>query len=155
MFLLASAWFHGNWKAETANEREMQEILERNGFWPIRDSAALMELMPCEEERASTNVWTCKVCGHAWDQPDGVTPTGCPNGAAHYASTVDNEPVPEHGGPAATLVLYNELLYTVGKKYPGETRHQTALRYLRRAEEQRPEDSVASQVGPPKKHIEE
>lgn len=50
-------------------------------------------------------------------------------------STVDNEPVPEHGGPAATLALYNELLYTVGKKYPGETRHQTALRYLKRAEE--------------------
>jgi hypothetical protein len=31
---------------------------------------------------------------------------------------------------------YNELLYAVGNKYPGESRHETALRYIRRAEEQ-------------------
>jgi hypothetical protein len=31
--------------------------------------------------------------------------------------------------------LYKELLYAVGSKYPNETRHQTALRYIRRAEE--------------------
>lgn len=30
--------------------------------------------------------------------------------------------------------LYNELLFAVGKKYPNETRHQTALRYIRQAE---------------------
>ena len=30
--------------------------------------------------------------------------------------------------------LYNELLFAVGSKYPDETRHQTALRYIRRAE---------------------
>jgi flagellar biosynthesis chaperone FliJ len=30
---------------------------------------------------------------------------------------------------------YHELLYCVGKHYEGETRHQTALRYLRKAEE--------------------
>ncbi len=29
---------------------------------------------------------------------------------------------------------YNELLYAVGNKYYGETRHQTALRYIRQAE---------------------
>jgi len=29
---------------------------------------------------------------------------------------------------------YYELLYAVGKKYPGETRHETALRYIRQAE---------------------
>lgn len=29
---------------------------------------------------------------------------------------------------------YHELLYAVGTKYPGETRHQTALRYIQRAE---------------------
>jgi len=31
--------------------------------------------------------------------------------------------------------LYYELLYAVGKKAPGETRHETALRYIRSAEE--------------------
>ena len=30
--------------------------------------------------------------------------------------------------------LYNELFFSVGKKYPNETRHQTALRYIRQAE---------------------
>ena len=30
---------------------------------------------------------------------------------------------------------YDELIMAVGNKYPGETRHQTALRYIQRAEE--------------------
>jgi hypothetical protein len=30
--------------------------------------------------------------------------------------------------------LYHELLFAVGNKYPGESRHQTALRYLRERE---------------------
>jgi seryl-tRNA synthetase len=29
---------------------------------------------------------------------------------------------------------YNELIYQVGNKFPEETRHETALRYLRNAE---------------------
>jgi hypothetical protein len=36
---------------------------------------------------------------------------------------------------------YHELLYAVGKKYPGELRHETALRYIRQAE--RPADDAA------------
>lgn len=31
--------------------------------------------------------------------------------------------------------MYHELLFAVGNKYPDETRHQTALRYIRQAEE--------------------
>lgn len=31
--------------------------------------------------------------------------------------------------------LYDELLLAVGKKFPDETRHQTALRYIREAEQ--------------------
>lgn len=31
--------------------------------------------------------------------------------------------------------LYDELIYQVGNKYPNETRHQTAMRYLQRAEQ--------------------
>lgn len=30
---------------------------------------------------------------------------------------------------------YMELIMAVGNKYPGETRHQTALRYIRQAEQ--------------------
>lgn len=36
--------------------------------------------------------------------------------------------------PPAEIALYYELLWQVGNVYPGETRHQTALRYLRQAE---------------------
>jgi hypothetical protein len=41
-----------------------------------------------------------------------------------------------HEAEYAAIVrgLYEELLFAVGKKYPSETRHQTALRYIRRAE---------------------
>ena len=33
-----------------------------------------------------------------------------------------------------TAKKYNELLYAVARKYTGETRHETALRYIREAE---------------------
>jgi hypothetical protein len=35
---------------------------------------------------------------------------------------------------ARLRALYEQLLYAVGNKYPGETRHQTALRYIQQAE---------------------
>lgn len=41
--LLASTWFYGGWRAETKNERDMQEIMERAGWWPIRSDAELMD----------------------------------------------------------------------------------------------------------------
>ena len=37
--------------------------------------------------------------------------------------------------PEQPHTLYQELLYAVGNKYPGESRHQTALRYIRQAEQ--------------------
>lgn len=33
-----------------------------------------------------------------------------------------------------TLTLYNELIYAVGMKHKDETRHETALRYIRERE---------------------
>ena len=33
-----------------------------------------------------------------------------------------------------TFSAYYELIYAVGTKHPGETRHQTALRYIKEAE---------------------
>lgn len=38
-------------------------------------------------------------------------------------------------GEQSTQELYNELIYQVGMKHDGETRHQTALRYIKQAEE--------------------
>jgi hypothetical protein len=42
--------------------------------------------------------------------------------------------------------LYEELLFAVGNKCPGETRHQTALRYIQQAEA--PRISAAQCEGP-------
>lgn len=36
---------------------------------------------------------------------------------------------------ALDVALYRELLHAVSTKYPGETRHDTVLRYIRQAEE--------------------
>lgn len=40
----------------------------------------------------------------------------------------------EMGGLSSVADKYNELLYAVATKHPGETRHETALRYIREAE---------------------
>lgn len=43
----------------------------------------------------------------------------------------------EAAGYARGLELYNQLLFAVATKHPDETRHETALRYIRQAEESR------------------
>lgn len=43
-----------------------------------------------------------------------------------------------------TRALYEELLYAVARKYPGETRHQTALRYIRQREQEPNGDTGSS-----------
>jgi|SRR5690606_6923971 len=42
---------------------------------------------------------------------------------------------------------YNELLYAVGRKYPGETRHETALRYIRQAESSDSGAAKSAEIG--------
>lgn len=39
--LLASIWFYGAWHPETSNERSLQAILERRGWWPITEDALI------------------------------------------------------------------------------------------------------------------
>ena len=41
--LLQSAWYHGEWKAETPNEREMEAIMGERGYWPVTLSAHTFE----------------------------------------------------------------------------------------------------------------
>ncbi len=44
---------------------------------------------------------------------------------------------------------YNELLFAVARKFPGETRHQTALRYIHEAESRaNSPDQQAAKEGP-------
>lgn len=40
----------------------------------------------------------------------------------------------------AVTAHYNELVMAVGLRFPGESRHDTALRYIREAEERRKSD---------------
>lgn len=42
--------------------------------------------------------------------------------------------------------LYNELLYAVARKFPNETRHDTALRYIREAEDRATEGCCCENV---------
>ncbi len=44
---------------------------------------------------------------------------------------------------ADQVAAYHELLYNVGNKYDGETRHETAMRYLRQAEQRECEPAKA------------
>ena len=43
-------------------------------------------------------------------------------------------PTPPVSEDRNKLELYKELIYAVASKFPGESRHQTALRYIRNAE---------------------
>ena len=43
--LLASAWFYGDWVAETCCERDMQKIMERQGWWPFESESDLITAM--------------------------------------------------------------------------------------------------------------
>lgn len=45
--------------------------------------------------------------------------------------------------------LYYELLYAVGIKHPGETRHQTVLRYIQQAEAPRAAPMTGESLNPP------
>jgi hypothetical protein len=47
--LLASAWFYGEWIAETYNEREIQKIMERQGWWPFEYESDLMTALSATE----------------------------------------------------------------------------------------------------------
>ncbi len=48
----------------------------------------------------------------------------------------------------STQILYNELLYAVERKFDGESRHETALRYIREAEVRAKEPSGSSPCSP-------
>ena len=50
--------------------------------------------------------------------------------------------------PDAIAAKYNELLMAVWQKHPGETRHETALRYITQAEQRTTTADQAEEVKP-------
>lgn len=50
--VLASIWFHGDFKAETFNERWLQSLMERNGWWPFANEAELLRRIEASDQSA-------------------------------------------------------------------------------------------------------
>ncbi len=48
----------------------------------------------------------------------------------------------------AILAKYNELLFAVAQKYPNETRHETALRYIKEREDKINTEAIATYDNP-------
>ena len=105
------------------------------------------------EKAAKAAGWTWWRSKHGyWNltAPDGTQHTACHGWTKFNPHTGEAEPEPTPGDallevgfcPLYTTPqrkpltddLYNELLFAVGNKYPNETRHQTALRYILQAE---------------------
>jgi hypothetical protein len=64
-----------------------------------------------------------------------------------YARVMCREDLPVSAEAGIVADLYNELLYAVASKYPGESRHDTALRYIR-DRETRPSNGPSQAVEP-------
>jgi len=63
-----------------------------------------------------------------------------------FAGRFDTEDVPQPAVPDKDYkALYCELLYQVSTKHPGETSHETALRYIREAEDRGRDLSAAKE----------
>jgi hypothetical protein len=73
----------------------------------------------------------------------------CGNAPAEwpYARVMCREDLPVSAEAGIVADLYNELLYAVASKYPGESRHDTALRYIR-DRETRPSNGPSQAVEP-------
>jgi hypothetical protein len=112
------------------------------------DYGALLDALIGDMRVCIGTRWKCD-SGHEWVSAHGdriwfQMPTACPEcgqqATAHrgewkafrdFASNADYQ----HGCPKAPDDRYNELLYAVTRKFPHESRHETALRYIREAEE--------------------
>lgn len=58
---------------------------------------------------------------------------------------LQTEPVDAALEYAKLLSLYHQLIFSVGNCYPGETRHETALKYILQAEQSSDEAKSASE----------
>lgn len=51
--LLSGAWFYGDWKAETINEREQEAIMRDLGYWPTTEDEVVARSAARAEERGT------------------------------------------------------------------------------------------------------
>lgn len=88
--LLASAWYYGNWKAETANERAMQELMEQAGWWPVTEEK-LIARHTTPSTPAAEPVACPYPCG--WKNLFSII---VESGAFLARSLTEDEPITEH-----------------------------------------------------------
>ena len=98
------------------------------GYGPNDNGHAEMEAMA---ESQCRHEFEMKCAGEAAEQAQAEAAQEKEEAAKRGG--VDAVVNPQHGQPAISQ-LYNELLMAVAQKFPGESRHETALRYIRSVE---------------------
>jgi len=112
--------------AHTAYNKGVED--GQNKHTPLEDSLSTDSSI---EKQAETLVWYIK---HANSEQEAIEHT------ANTLQSQANQYEREKG-------LYQELLFAVGNKYEGETRHETALRYIKQAEQKlTPEAKIKSEL---------
>lgn len=53
---IASAWFYGNWKVETLNEFEQQELLTKLGHWPVTEDEIMERRYAIEKLKSDKSI---------------------------------------------------------------------------------------------------
>lgn len=124
--------------------------LDSSMFWITRLTIALRTLRT--EKEALLREPRCESCGSRLADPDANYCFGCGKAVCFLCvEAFGHSATGAHGSgdPADwwNEVLrmreqYNELIYAVGNKYPEQTRHETALMYIRVAERGGPQSTA-------------
>jgi hypothetical protein len=139
--------------SEAARRQELEQALRETAHqdgdelcWCAFWSQGRTDHAPhCEKARAALlgKCPTCGGCGSYWNRAcpqcqDAALASGTKESTEDDASREAAKRMSVRGPSSTSLVnyeaLYNELLYQVARKHPNETRHETALRYIRQAE---------------------
>ena len=87
------------------------------------------------QRRANRPDRPCGNCGQpAWKLGGVGLCFPCTTGEADASGDYELVPETSSEGEQNYEALYHELLFAVAKKFPGESRHDTALRYIRQSE---------------------
>ncbi len=118
-------------------------VADHKPHGPICPKSIALTALP-EGQKATSASSTQGVTATAQDDvTDRVVPSGEDSGRLSAAVSASQGARPKftvtepelHNERVDYQALYFELLYAVGNKHAGESRHQTALRYIRQAEE--------------------
>ena len=113
---------------------EIMDINQNAEFDSAIGYARKIESAVLEKLKAQEPVyfWLCDGCGQYHQEcEDGQGPVSscnCMTAASMFRKEFYQLP------PSDVVQKYEELLYAVARKFPDETRHQTALRYIKTSE---------------------